>query len=176
MTSMPDHDASWDDAVIVAFGSNLRGEYRSREALLESAIDRLAVAEIVIRRRSRWRRTAAWPDPAQPQYLNGVAIVETGLEPEALLRRLLAVEAAFGRQRRAGDTPHAPRTLDLDLIAYGRLRMVQPDLTLPHPLAHQRAFVMGPLAEIAPAWRHPVTGERASDLWSALARGAATRG
>ena len=154
--------------MIVAFGGNLSGEYPSREALLDAAVERLSAEGIVVRRRSAWRRTTAWPDPAEPEYLNGVAIVETALGPEALMARLLSVEAAFGRRRRPEDPPNAPRTLDLDLIAYGRLRLRGPGLVLPHPRAHERSFVMGPLAEIAAGWRHPATGETAAKMAARL--------
>lgn len=155
-------------AVVIALGSNLRGEYPSREALLEAAIDRLGAEEIVVRRRSRWRRAPSWPDPSLPEYLNGVALVETALGPEALMARLLGIELAFGRSRSAVGPRNAPRTLDLDLIAYGRLRLERPGLVLPHPRAQQRAFVMGPLAEIAPGWRHPATGETAASIAALL--------
>lgn len=75
---------------------------------------------------------------------------------------LLRVEAAFGRRRGA---PNDPRTLDLDLIAHGRTILDEPGLTLPHPRAHERRFVMGPLAEIAPRWIHPRVGEAAQAIW-----------
>ena len=112
-------------------------------------------------RRSRWWQSAAWPDPAAPAYLNAVAIVETPLSPRALMARLLQVEAEFGRRR---TEPNAPRTLDLDLIAYGRQLIAEPGLAVPHPRAHERLFVMGPLAEIAPDWVHPVMGQTAAAL------------
>ncbi len=150
-----------DDAVVIALGSSLPGRYASSEALLETALDSLADYGLAVRSRSGWWRSAAWPDPSQPAFLNGVALVEAALEPAEVLAALLAVERAFGRVR--GEA-NAPRTLDLDLIAYGR-RIAQGDrLTLPHPRAHRRRFVMGPLAEIAPEWRHPVTGRSAADL------------
>ena len=77
------------------------------------------------------------------------------------MEALSRLEALFGRVRKR---PNAPRTLDLDLIALGRRVIDQPDLKLPHPRAHLRRFVMGPLAEIAPDWRHPVLGQTAQDL------------
>ena len=154
--------------MIVAFGSNRAGSYRSQEALLDAAVEGLgaegawfvAAPPGGARRRGPIRRSR--------EYLNGVAIVETALAPEALMARLLAVEATFGRRRAPGDPPYAPRTLDLDLIAYGRLRLCRPGLVLPHPRAHERAFVMAPLAEIAPGWRHPATGETAAVIAARL--------
>ena len=150
-----------DDAVIVALGGNLALEGQAVQAVLELAAGRLGAAGLKPVRRSGWWRSAAWPDPTEPAYLNAVAWVETALQPKAALRALLEIETAFGRRRSA---PNAPRTLDLDLIAYGRRVIDEPGLILPHPRAAERLFVMGPLAEIAPDWRHPVTGERAADL------------
>lgn len=150
-----------DRAVVVALGGNLRGNYASCEALLEAALARMSEAGLPVLARSRWWRSTAWPDPTAPEYRNGVAIVEAAAGPRDVLDRLLAVEAALGRRR--GER-NAPRTLDLDLIAYGREARDEPGLTLPHPRAHDRLFVMGPLAEIAPAWRHPVLGRTAHEL------------
>ena len=111
--------------------------------------------------RSRWWRSAAWPDPKGEEYRNGVAIVEANGPPAAVLEALFAIERSFGRIR---GLPNAPRTLDLDLVAYGREVSGGPGLILPHPRAHERLFVMGPLAEIAPGWRHPLSGRFAADL------------
>ena len=107
------------------------------------------------------------PDPDAPPYLNAVALMTTRLAPQVLLGMLHAVEEEQGRVRleRWGD-----RTLDLDLIAYGRLSGDLDGLILPHPRAAERKFVMGPLAEIAPGWKHP-GGGRASDLADAAAVG-----
>jgi len=112
-------------------------------------------------RRSGWWRSAAWPDPSAPAYLNGVAIVETKLSPRELLAQVLALEATFGRRR---SEPNAARTLDIDLIAYGRQAINEAGLVVPHPRAHERLFVMGPLAEISPDWRHPALGRTATEL------------
>ena len=83
------------------------------------------------------------------------------MPPQAVLKGLFSIEQAFERKRIARN---APRTLDLDLIAYGREVLDTPGLTLPHPRAHRRRFVMGPIAEIAPAWVHPVLGRTAAEL------------
>lgn len=144
--------ASEDSAVIVALGSNLKGSFGSSEALLEAALGQFEAAGLKIAARSSWWRSAAWPDPAGPEYRNGVAIVETSLDPRETLAALRRIERAFGRERADAN---APRTLDLDLIAHGREVIDEPGLTLPHPRAHERRFVMGPLAELAPDWVHP---------------------
>lgn len=88
-------------------------------------------------------------------------LVEAPLGPEETIRTLFKIEAAFGRRR---GSANAPRTLDLDLVAHGRQVVARPELTLPHPRAHERLFVMGPLAEVAPGWRHPVLGRTAAEL------------
>jgi len=150
-----------DEAVIIALGGNIAGDFGSSEALLEAALARFAEAGLPLWRRSSWWRSAAWPDPTGQEYRNGVVLVEARLPPEEVIRTLFNLEAAFGRVRGARN---AARTLDLDLIAHGRTISDDPRLTLPHPRAHERLFVMGPLAQIAPGWRHPVLGRTAAEL------------
>ena len=150
-----------DQAVVIALGSNLAGAYGSSTELLEAALARFPEAGLKIFCRSGWWRSAAWPDPNGPPYRNGVALVEADRAPHDTLECLLRIERAFGRTRGA---PNEARTLDLDLIAHGRAVMDKADLTLPHPRAHERLFVMGPLAEIAPAWTHPVLHATAANL------------
>ena len=150
-----------DDAVVVALGSNLRGEFSSVQDLLEAALADFAAAGLAVVKRSSWWRSASWPDAGQPDYLNGVILVETTLDPHATLRALREIEARYGRLR--GEA-NAPRTLDLDLIAYGPTVFDDEALTLPHPRAAERLFVMGPLAEIAPGWLHPASGIGAEAL------------
>ena len=162
MATLPGvRSAPLDEAIVLAVGGNLAGDYPSLEALLEAALSAFLRADLRVVRRSGWWRSAAWPDPGAPAYLNGVAIVETELSPRALLERILAVETTFGRVRTG---PNAPRTLDIDLIAYGRRVIDEPGLAVPHPRAHERRFVLGPLAEIAPDWTHPVLGATAAAL------------
>ena len=151
----------------MALGCNLPGAYTSREALLEAALQALNAEGLFVVGRSSWWTSAAWPDASAPAYLNGVAVVETALDPAGALAALHRIEAGFGRARGA---LNAPRTLDLDLIAHGR-RVIYDGPTVPHPRAHERLFVMGPLAEIAPNWRHPVSGEMAARLADAASVG-----
>jgi 2-amino-4-hydroxy-6-hydroxymethyldihydropteridine diphosphokinase len=146
---------------VVALGSNLPGDHGSPVDLLEAALTFFSEAGLPIVRRSSWWTSSAWPDPSANEYRNGIAIVEATMDPDAMIRRLLEIETRFGRSRGARN---ADRTLDLDLIDHGGRVMDTPDLTLPHPRAHDRRFVMGPLAEIAPDWRHPRSGRTASSL------------
>ena len=98
---------------------------------------------------------------AQLDFINAVAAVETALTARALLDALLAMEARFGRRR---EFPGAPRTLDLDLLLYGDRVIVEPELVVPHPRMHERAFVLAPLAEIAPDIAIPGKGRAAALL------------
>ena len=141
-----------DEAVIVALGCNDKGAWRDCREALEAALARFRSEGVDVVSRSSWWRSAAWPDPDDPPFLNGVVIVRTALGPHELMAALGRIEEAFGRRREARN---APRTLDLDLIAYGRLSGDLDGLILPHPRAAERKFVMGPLAEIAAAWEHP---------------------
>ena len=155
-----DGDLDLDQAVIVALGCNDKGAWRDCREALEAALARFRSEGIDVLLRSSWWRSRAWPDPADPPFLNGVVIVRTDHAPHALMAALGRIEEAFGRRRGAAN---APRTLDLDLIAYGRTAGDFDGLILPHPRAAVRRFVMGPLAEIAPAGEHPAGG-RAADL------------
>jgi 2-amino-4-hydroxy-6-hydroxymethyldihydropteridine diphosphokinase len=132
----------------IGLGANL-GD--ARQAVLDALQAIAALPGVRLLRRSSLYRSA--PVDAQgPDFVNAVAQVETTLEPFALLAALQAIENAAGRQR-----PHrnAPRTLDLDLLLHGQARVATPALTLPHPRMHERAFVLRPLAEIAPGLVSP---------------------
>ena len=109
-------------------------------------------------------RTAPVGVTGQPDYVNAVCALQTGLTPEALLDALLGIEAQFGRRR---DYHYAPRTLDLDLLLFDAATRDSPQLTLPHPRMHLRAFVLAPLVEIAPDCRIPGRGTAAA--WLAAA-------
>jgi 2-amino-4-hydroxy-6-hydroxymethyldihydropteridine diphosphokinase len=141
----------------VALGSNIdEPEQQIGRGLSEIG----ALPETRIARVSSLYRSAPVGYRDQPDFLNAVAAVETGLAPRALLDHLLAIERAHGRVR---DFPNAPRTLDLDIILYGERALQEPDLAIPHPRMHERAFVIVPLVEIAPDATVPGRG-RASDL------------
>ncbi len=127
----------------VGLGSNLG----DRAATLERAMDALAaLPDTALVARSALYESAPL-DAGGADYLNAVVRLSTGLAPLALLRALQAIEARHGRTR-----PHtnAPRTLDLDLLVHGDTAVATPELVLPHPRLHQRAFVLMPLAEVAP--------------------------
>ncbi|MBV8620399.1 MAG: 2-amino-4-hydroxy-6-hydroxymethyldihydropteridine diphosphokinase [Curvibacter sp.] len=129
---------------LVGVGGNL-GDARTT---VESALQALSGAVVATRllKASSLYRTAP-QQSSGPDYVNAVALVETLLSPLALLQALQSLEQAAGRER---PYRNAPRTLDLDLLAYGDLRLDTPTLILPHPRMHQRAFVLQPLAEICP--------------------------
>ncbi len=151
-------------SIYIALGANLPGPAGPPRATLEAALARLEAKGVRVVRRSRWYRSPAWPDPADPEFVNAVAEVETALAPAALLALLHAVE---GELRRVRTTPNAPRVLDLDLIDYRGAVEAGPPV-LPHPRLHRRAFVLRPLAEIAPDWRHPVSRRAIAELIEAL--------
>lgn len=154
----------------LALGANLG----DRQGQLQGARTALAAAGGI-------RVTAASPlyetqavggPPGQPHYLNAVLRVETILSCRALLERCLAVEARFGRRRQE---PWGPRTLDVDLLFYGREALDEPGLVVPHPRLHQRRFVLVPLADLAPGLLHPVLGRSVLQLLTALGNGESVR-
>ena len=147
-----DDDLDLDSAVIVALGCNDKGAWSSCREALDAAMARFRCEGIDVVARSSWWASQAGPDPTDPPFLNGVALVRTAHDPHALMATLGRIEEMFGRRR---STPNAPRTLDLDLIASGREQGDCEGLILPHPRAADRLFVMGPVAEVAPEWRHP---------------------
>jgi 2-amino-4-hydroxy-6-hydroxymethyldihydropteridine diphosphokinase len=150
--------------ILVGLGANLPSTAGPPRATLEAALRALQAAGVCLERRSPWYRSAPLPPSGQPWYLNGVARVATALGPLALLALLHRVEASFGRRRGRRNTP---RVLDLDLLDYDGL-VRRGRLKLPHPRLGERAFVLRPLADVAPLWRHPVTGLGVAELLAAL--------
>jgi len=150
--------------ILIALGANLPSPAGPPAETLNAALARLEQKGVKILARSSLYRAPAWPDPTQPAFANAVAAVETALQPVELLALLHGVETEFGRLR---SVPNAPRPLDIDLLDYDG-RVMAGDLTLPHPRMTQRSFMLVPLAEIAPGWRHPVTGQGAADLLAEL--------
>jgi len=172
--SRGDRVADADGCVLIGIGANLAPPgHPTPLAGCQAALTALAAQGIAILARSRWYLSAPVPASDQPWFVNAVAAVETGLSPESLLQTLIAVESAFGRNRRQR---WAARVLDLDLLAYGRIvRDGGGGLELPHPRLHERLFVLRPLADIVPGWRHPTTGAALPDMLAALAPGQSLR-
>lgn len=150
--------------ILIGMGANLPSLVGPPKATLEAALGRFADHGLALIARSSWYVTTPVPASDQPLFVNGVAQVASHLPPLDLLAALLAIERAFGRER---GVANAARSLDLDLLAYGAVVMDSADLTLPHPRMTDRLFVMAPLAELAPDWRHPVSGVRADAILEA---------
>ena len=152
----------------VGLGSNLGGPAGDARAQVLSAIEELAsLPRTRLAARSGLYRSAPVGYRAQPEFVNAVVRLETGLAPVELLEELLALERRHGRERSFRD---APRTLDLDLLLYGGVAISSGRLTLPHPRMHQRAFVLAPLVEIAPDAVIPARGAAADLLRACSAR------
>ncbi|MGE3931766.1 MAG: 2-amino-4-hydroxy-6-hydroxymethyldihydropteridine diphosphokinase [Rhodospirillaceae bacterium] len=156
--------------ILVAVGGNLAAPgFGSPVETCAASLAELERRGIQITLQSQWYDTAPVPVSDQPWFVNGVVAVAAAVGPHALLAILQDVESSFGRRR---SVPNAARTLDLDLLAYdGRVVADGARLILPHPRMHERAFVLLPLAEIVPDWRHPVTGRSVAEMIAALPHG-----
>jgi 2-amino-4-hydroxy-6-hydroxymethyldihydropteridine diphosphokinase len=150
--------------ILIALGANLPSDAGPPEATLRTALVRLDQRGVKILSVSHLYKTPAWPDPSEPPFVNAVAAVKTDLQPVELLSLFHGVETDLGRMRSA---PNAPRTLDIDLLDHDGVIM-SGTVTLPHPRIAQRSFVLKPLCDIAPDWRHPVSGRTATDLLAEL--------
>jgi 2-amino-4-hydroxy-6-hydroxymethyldihydropteridine diphosphokinase len=147
---------------VISLGSNLG----DRMAKLQGALDSLSdTPDVWVTEVSPVYETEPVDAPeGSERFLNAVVLLDTTLSARVLLERALAIESAFGRQR--GDVPNAPRTLDVDLITVGDRRADDETLTLPHPRAHQRAFVLAPWADVDPEAEIPGVGAVAELLES----------
>jgi 2-amino-4-hydroxy-6-hydroxymethyldihydropteridine diphosphokinase len=157
--SSPKRQPAVERRAVIALGANLG----DRHATFDAALARLGAGLGAVAGMSRRHETAALihpDDPAKdyPAYLNAVAVVRTGLAPLAILDRLQAIERALGRDRRTETARWRPRLVDLDLIALDDLVLASERLILPHPEMHKRGFVLVPMAELWPDWRHPQLG------------------
>jgi 2-amino-4-hydroxy-6-hydroxymethyldihydropteridine diphosphokinase len=153
--------------IYVAIGANLPSDdgVPPLETCRRAAAALAGVVGLRVTGLSRWYETAPMPPSGQPPYVNGVARLEGAIDPAILLAALQRIEQDFGRVR---TTLNAARTLDLDIVAMGNLIRAAPDPVLPHPRMHLRAFVLAPLLDLAPDWRHPVTGQTARALLAGL--------
>lgn len=146
--------------VIFGLGANI-GEPVSQLATaverLESLVDLVAVSGVY--------RTQPVGFLEQPDFFNLVLVGRSAAAPTSLLAEAVRIEREMGRIRAF---PNAPRTIDIDLLAWTGPPLDTPQLTVPHPRLHLRAFVLVPLAEVAPAWRHPFSGLTASEMLAAL--------
>lgn len=153
--------------ILVGLGSNLpHPEIGCPRRVCEAALGALSAGGATVERLSRWYCSSPLPASDQPDYVNGVAAVATALDPVGLLAVLHGVEERLGRTR---SVPNAARVLDLDLLAYREIVRTGPEPpVLPHPRLAGRAFVLLPLRDVAPAWRHPATRRDIADLIRSL--------
>ena len=148
--------------VFVAVGSNLG----NREKTLRQGQLKLSqVQGIRFVRASSVFETDPVGGESHDKYLNAVWEIETELSPRSLLEKLLSVEQNFGRKR---TVRNAPRTLDLDILFYDQRIIEEPGLSIPHPRLQERTFVLEPLQELAPEWKHPKLKKTVQELWEAI--------
>jgi len=164
---------------LVGLGANHPGPWGKPADTISRALREIARTGVAVEAVSGLYETAAVGRAGQPAYVNAVALLDTALPAEALLRLLKGIERSAGRR---GGSPWGPRSLDIDILDYkglvkqwrgGRARFARPGprpLVLPHPWIEKRPFVLRPLLDVAPEWRHPVTKKTAKELWRGVAR------
>jgi 2-amino-4-hydroxy-6-hydroxymethyldihydropteridine diphosphokinase len=159
--------------ILLGIGSNLAApDHRLPLETALAAVGVLPALGIDVTICSPWYESEPVPPSDQPWFVNAVAVVATSLPPEALLDRLLRLEQRFGRRR---GRINATRMLDLDLLDYDGMLIDTATLALPHPRLHLRRFVLAPLCDIAPGWRHPRLGPTAAELLAGLPAGQPVR-
>ena len=151
--------------ILIALGANLPGPFGPPERGIEEALSEMTKRGIKVIARSKVHKTAPVPISSQPWYSNAVAAVQTDFGAWDVFRILKQIERDFGRR---DAERNAARILDLDLLAYNSDVMDAPDLVLPHPRMHERTFVLGPLREIAPNWRHPLLKKSVGEMIAGL--------
>jgi 2-amino-4-hydroxy-6-hydroxymethyldihydropteridine diphosphokinase len=151
--------------ILIGLGANIDSAFGGPRETLNAALAALAREGVVTLAQSHWYRTAPVPLSSQPWFINAVASVTVHVDAHALLAVLQKIETRFGRVR---GEPNAPRAVDLDLLDYCGERVTSPYLILPHPRMHLRRFVLEPLAEVAPQWRHPISSRTARQLLTEL--------
>lgn len=155
--------------IFIGLGGNLTcPTFGAPRATCGAALQILEQRGIRVTARSRWYESAPVPVSDQPWYVNGVVAVETVLDAADLVEAVLEVEAELGRRR---TVPNAPRTIDLDVVAHGETVLESRErhhVSVPHPRMHTRAFVLLPMREIAPDWRHPISGKSIDKLIAEL--------
>ena len=163
--------------ILLGYGANLAGPWGPPEVTIAEALRRLEARGVHVRAVSRLYVTPPFGPVPQPDYLNGAAVAETALAPVELLRVLKQLEREAGRTE---GVRWGPRPLDIDILAYDGVvqgwdvaqdAAAPTQLILPHPGLHQRDFVLRPLAEVAPDWRHPVMGLTVREMLAALPGG-----
>ena len=183
--SQPQSQSKQCENALIALGGNMVSTHGRPDQTLRHALDVLAGPDIEITAVSRFFRTPCFPPGAGPDFVNAAAVIVTHLPPDVLLDRLHAIEATLGRERL---TRWGARVVDLDLIAMGdrvvpdpatlgrwidlpleaQTRETPDQLLLPHPRLQDRAFVLAPLADVAPEWVHPLTGLSVAQMLAAL--------
>ena len=162
--------------VAIAVGANLAGPFGSPwQACRRAVADVAGASGLSLAGVSAWYDTEPVPKSMQPNFINGVALYVVSNpppDPAVLLGLLHEIEARGGRRR---SEPNAARTLDLDLLLVGDLVRAAPDPVLPHPRLHTRRFVLEPLCDVLPGWRHPVLGLTAASLLARISSGATSR-
>ncbi len=156
-----------EGGVFLALGANLASGIGTPQRTLEEALTRISGADVGVLRVSPWYETRPMHGADQPRYVNGVAELGTHFDPACLLDLLHRIETSLGRERRER---WASRTVDLDIVDFRGVVRSGPPPVLPHPGARERLFVLLPLKDVAPDWRHPGSGEPIDDLIKALPR------
>jgi 2-amino-4-hydroxy-6-hydroxymethyldihydropteridine diphosphokinase len=150
--------------ILIALGANLPSHAGEPVATLRAALGTLPQRNVAVETVSPFYRSIAWPNPRDPEFVNAVARIGTELPPYELLEVLKQTERMFGRE---SAERNSPRPLDLDILDYNARVEAGPP-TLPHPRLHERGFVLIPLRDVAPDWRHPVSGVPVTELIESL--------